>query len=386
MTGGSFAVAGNDSRLRVLEPFARSRAVISMNSFPLYHQLSIPFFLCLAASGTFLAVQALLGLRNRPLTNPRAFPAPPAGIRSWCRLASGLRSVPSWKNSHGPASGASRRWKSANSRFLTILVAIFLVIMQGAFAQEAAGGESVPEAAHKTLWQVLEEGGPIMIPLAIVSVAMFTLILLGFVTLGRKKLVPDKHVRALRELFVSGDYQSAVAYCKSNPGFFTDTIYTGLLCAGQGKEVAEQAMEDTLAKGVASLSTRNYYLNLIGVVTPMLGLTGTVLGMMSAFSTLGTSGIGDPSALAGAIGEVLVATASGLFIAIPAFTFYYVFRNWITAATAYCEDHINMLFRGMPYDYMTGVYFGEEPIFAAVPNWTIEPGSPGMPATEPAAS
>ena len=140
-------------------------------------------------------------------------------------------------------------------------------------------------------------------------------------------------------------------------------------------------MEDTLAKGIASASTRNYYLNLIGVVTPMLGLTGTVLGMMRAFATLGTSGIGDPSALAGSIGEVLVATASGLFIAIPAFTFYYVFRNWITAATAYCEDHINTLFRGMPYHEMEGVYFGAEPIFAARPNW-IE----GNPADAPGAA
>ena len=81
---------------------------------------------------------------------------------------------------------------------------------------------------------------------------------------------------------------------------------------GQGKEVTEKSMEDVMAKEIASMNTRIYYLNLIGVVTPMIGLTGTVLGMMNAFKTLGTSGIGDPSALAGAIGEVLVATASGL--------------------------------------------------------------------------
>jgi biopolymer transport protein ExbB len=181
--------------------------------------------------------------------------------------------------------------------------------------------------------------------------------------------VPDEQVATLRNYFQNGDYQAAVEYCRQNPGFFTDVVYTGLLCVGQGKDVAEQAMGDTLAKGVATLSTRNYYLNLIGVVTPMLGLTGTVLGMMKAFSTIGASGIGDPSALAGAIGEVLVATASGLFIAIPAFTAYYIFRNWITGATAYCEDHINTLFRGMPYHDMDRVWFGAEPIFAARPNW-----------------
>jgi biopolymer transport protein ExbB len=225
-----------------------------------------------------------------------------------------------------------------------------------------------------------------MIPIGLVSVGMCSLIVLGFLTLSRKKLVPDDQVAALRNYFTQGDYQNAVEYCRSHPGFFTDTVYTGLLCIGQGKEVTERAMEDTLAKGIASASTRNYYLNLIGVVTPMLGLTGTVLGMMGAFSTLGTSGIGDPSKLAGAIGEVLVATASGLFIAIPAFTFYYIFRNWITAATAYAEDHINTLFRGMPYEDMVGIYFGTEPIFAARPNWMAPRSESAPPDAEPSAS
>lgn len=266
---------------------------------------------------------------------------------------------------------------------LTAILAVGSVNLHAQSEAVSAVSEAGEVPHDKTMWDVLEEGGVIMIPLGLVSVAMFTLIGLGFITLGRKRLVPDRHVDALRQLFVAGDYQGAVTYCKEHPGFFTDAVYTGLLCVGQGKEVTERAMEDALAKGVAALSTRNYYLNLIGVVTPMLGLTGTVLGMMNAFSTLGTSGIGDPSALAGAIGEVLVATASGLFIAIPAFSFYYIFRNWITGATAYCEDHINTLFRGMPYEYMTGVYFGEEPMFAAAPNWTREeaPGvEGGMPS------
>lgn len=253
-----------------------------------------------------------------------------------------------------------------NCFVLPIFFCLFVLSSGLAQAQEAA---AKPAPKNKTLWTVLSEGGAIMVPIGLVSVGMCSLIALGFITLRRKKLVPDAHVEALRKFFMEGDYQGAVEFCRANPGFFADTVYTGLLCVGQGKEMTERAMEDTLAKGIASASTRNYYLNLIGVVTPMLGLTGTVLGMMRAFATLGTSGIGDPSALAGSIGEVLVATASGLFIAIPAFTFYYIFRNWITAATAYCEDNINTLFRGMPYHEMEGIYFGTEPIFAASPNW-----------------
>ncbi len=241
-------------------------------------------------------------------------------------------------------------------------------------AQAAVGGASQTtlagevKAAHsKTIKETLKEGGIIMIPLGVISVIMFSLIGYGIGILRKRRLVPDKSVQALRGYFSLGEYDNAAAYCKFNSGFFTDVVYAGLSNIGQGKEVCERAMEDSLAKSVASLSTRFYYLNLIGVVTPMLGLTGTVLGMMRAFSTLGASGIGDPSTLAGAIGEVLVATATGLFVAIPAFTAYYIFRNWTTEATAYCEDHVNALFRGMPYQAMGGLYYGDDPMFAALP-------------------
>ena len=90
----------------------------------------------------------------------------------------------------------------------------------------------------------------------------------------------------------------------------------------------------------------------------------------------------DLDELAGAIGEVLVATATGLFVAVPGFTFYYVFRNWITGATAYAEEHINLLFRAMPYDELAGMWFDDEPVFAALPQQPDDaPAAPAAPPT-----
>jgi len=149
-------------------------------------------------------------------------------------------------------------------------------------------------------------------------------------------------------------------------------VGTGLSMVGHGKDATERAMEDALAKEISALGTRVRYLSVIGVVSPMLGLTGTVLGMIRAFATLGQSGISDPSALAAAIGEVLVATATGLFVAIPAFGAYYVFGNRITATVAHTEDVINGLFRGMPYGLMIGAQIGDEPIYAAAPNSDLQ--------------
>jgi biopolymer transport protein ExbB len=178
---------------------------------------------------------------------------------------------------------------------------------------------------------------------------------------------PPDLLNQLRGHFSRGDYQAAFQTCRSKSTLLTNVVRVGLSMMGQGKEVTEKAMEDVFAKEIATMGTRIYYLNLIGVVTPMIGLTGTVLGMMGAFKTLGTSGIGDPSALAGAIGEVLVATASGLFVAIPGFASYYIFRNRIHAVSSYSEEVINGLFRGMPYEYAAGMLVGDDPVYAAIP-------------------
>jgi biopolymer transport protein ExbB len=101
----------------------------------------------------------------------------------------------------------------------------------------------------------------------------------------------------------------------------------------------------------------------------MIGLIGTVSGMIAAFETLGTAGIGDPSKLAASIGEVLVATWSGLVIAVPAFGLYYFLRNRAAKAVHDIQDTLNVLFRKMPYDQLAGAHIGGEELYANTPNW-----------------
>jgi biopolymer transport protein ExbB len=107
------------------------------------------------------------------------------------------------------------------------------------------------------------------------------------------------------------------------------------------------------------IRTRNSYLSVIGVVAPMIGLLGTVIGMIGAFKVLGESGIKDPQALAARIGEVLIATASGLFIAIPAFIAYYIFRNMSQRSIVMADDTVNSLVMDLPYEELSGVQIGE---------------------------
>ena len=114
------------------------------------------------------------------------------------------------------------------------------------------------------------------------------------------------------------------------------------------------------------------YLSVIGVCTPMIGLFGTVTGMIKAFAKLGSSGIGDPSGLSAAIGEVLVATASGLVIAIPGFRRFYFLRNRAIGSIHHIQDIVNSLFRKMPYESLAGVHLGDEELYAAIPNWLAQ--------------
>ena len=248
--------------------------------------------------------------------------------------------------------------------------AALLCSVAAAAAQAPAATPGGPAViGHKTLFARIYEGGWVMIPIAFCSVLTVYLVGDGVVRTAPRKLAPAAHIRALQNLFRRGDYVGAYNFCKANPSPLSNVLRVGVSYLGDGQSLAENAMSEELATENSRLQTRLSYLSVIGVCTPMIGLLGTVTGMMSAFSTLGTAGIGDPSSLAGAIGEVLVATASGLFIAIPAFAFFYYLRNRAAGAIHVIEDTVNALFRKMPYELLRGVHIGDEELFAGVPNW-----------------
>jgi biopolymer transport protein ExbB len=105
----------------------------------------------------------------------------------------------------------------------------------------------------------------------------------------------------------------------------------------------------------------------------MIGLLGTVTGMIKAFGVLSNA---DPSHLSAAIGEVLVATASGLFIAIPAFGAYYYLRNRAIKVLHDIGDCMAGLLRKMPYEKFAGAHIGDEELFAADPEWYVGEEAP----------
>jgi biopolymer transport protein ExbB len=190
---------------------------------------------------------------------------------------------------------------------------------------------------------------------------------------SRKRVAPVAQEQSVKALFRQGDYVGAYNFCKENRSPLTNVLRIGIGLLGDGKQVAEEGMVGELAKENSNMQTYISYLSVIGVCTPMIGLLGTVTGMIKAFAKLGASGIGDPSGLSAAIGEVLVATASGLVIAIPAFGAFYFLRNRAAASIHHIQDVVNGLFRKMPYESLAGVHLGDDELYAAIPNWLVQP-------------
>lgn len=232
-----------------------------------------------------------------------------------------------------------------------------------------ANSQSAPAVTTKTLWEQIVEGGWVMIPIAGCSIATVYLIGDGILRTSRNKIAPLEHQKRVQQYFQQGDYAGAYEYCKRHPSPLTNVLRVGISLLGEGKQITEEGMLGELAKENSHLQTWISYLSVIGVCSPMIGLLGTVTGMIRAFATLGSSGIGDPSSLSSAIGEVLTATASGLFIAIPAFMAFYFLRNRAAAGMHHVQDIIASLFRKMPYDLLAGVQIGDVVIYAAAPNW-----------------
>ncbi|MGZ5024075.1 MAG: MotA/TolQ/ExbB proton channel family protein [Chthoniobacterales bacterium] len=263
---------------------------------------------------------------------------------------------------------------------LAALVLLSSLLASAALAQSPAPAASPTEGIHsKTLWEQIKEGGWVMVPIGLCSIATLYLIGDGVIRTGRAKVAPPAHEQSVKALFRQGDYVGAFNFCKENPSPLTNVLRVGIGLLGDGKQVSEEGMMGELAKENSNMQTYISYLSVIGVCTPMIGLLGTVTGMIKAFAKLGASGIGDPSGLSAAIGEVLVATASGLIIAIPAFGAFYFLRNRAAASIHHIQDVINGLFRKMPYESLAGVHLGDDELYAAIPNWLVNPVTGAQP-------
>lgn len=213
-----------------------------------------------------------------------------------------------------------------------ITLGVFLVAVFAApdlLAQEA--GDPAPET--KTLMDKIVDAGAFMIPIGILSVLMITLAVFNALQLSKKKFSPAGLKEEILENMADVRVRSSIDISAQDPSYLGRLVATSypLVDATDPETLGRGKVEDAIADFAIRENSRYMswigYFSVIAQAAPMIGLFGTVAGMILAFDTMGLSGGSDPSQLAGNISLALMTTAGGLVVAIPSIFCFYIFKN-----------------------------------------------------------
>ncbi|MEW6741125.1 MAG: MotA/TolQ/ExbB proton channel family protein [Planctomycetota bacterium] len=179
-----------------------------------------------------------------------------------------------------------------------------------------------------TLGEIFKGGGWIGWVIVGVSMLGLGLAIDNSVNLRREKLAPPEIIDEVEALFEAGDYQEAIELCEAEPNVFTNIVAAGLPKLNSSFEAMEKAIGDMTEEEAIKLHQRVGWLSFIANVSPMLGLLGTVWGMIISFKTIADlKGNATPEDLATGVYQALITTLFGLLVAIPITLVYVLFRN-----------------------------------------------------------
>jgi biopolymer transport protein ExbB len=221
---------------------------------------------------------------------------------------------------------------------------LFIGASTFAFAQsDTATEEEAPPS--NSLFTKVKQGGWAMYPLGVLSMSAFALTIYNFIALRKKDFFNDEVTSQLGEKLSQVDIAGATALCAENPDPLTRIVNHGLDSIKGGyidTELFRQRLEAGSGKELAKPFVVINYLSIIASISPMVGLLGTVSGMVKAFDSIATVGMGQPEVLAGNISEALITTASGMLVGIPAMFFFFYFKNrygnLVADMTMYLDD------------------------------------------------
>ncbi|MCB9898888.1 MAG: MotA/TolQ/ExbB proton channel family protein [Planctomycetes bacterium] len=190
-----------------------------------------------------------------------------------------------------------------------------------------------------SLFDIVLSGGPLMIPIALCSIVALAYIVERSVRLRTGRLASSRFEDELLSALRTGGPQTALGVCDSAGVAQARVVAAGLVHADADWFQREKAVEDAGAREVSRLSANLRPLVVVSMIAPLLGLLGTVWGMIEAFSNIALSeGLGKPEMLASGISQALVTTAAGLVVAIPTQAAYYYFKSRIDRFVQRTED------------------------------------------------
>lgn len=175
--------------------------------------------------------------------------------------------------------------------------------------------------------EIFEKGGFLMYPIFLCSLIAITIFFERMFYLKSIKTKTKRFVLRIKNLVKKGSIELAISACRKSPTPISKIMLAGLMKFGQGRNEMKEAIEDSANQEIPILERNLSTLSTIGNITPLLGLLGTVFGMVKAFNVIAIMGVGKPEALAGGISEALLTTAFGLSIAIPTIVIFNYLSN-----------------------------------------------------------
>jgi len=212
-----------------------------------------------------------------------------------------------------------------------VIVVFFIAVCAGAFTLSAGlyAQEGTDEVEQKdiSLWDTIKAGGPIEFVIIFLSVAALALIIENFVTLKVENYLPHDLLMDYEELFETQNFEEALAIGDAEDCMLSRVFTAGLIKQNAGFGSVEDAVHDAASAEVGRLQSKIGVLALIANMAPMLGLLGTVTGMIIAFNEIATNPNPTPGDLAYGISQALITTCTGLIVAIPVSAAFFFLRN-----------------------------------------------------------
>jgi len=175
----------------------------------------------------------------------------------------------------------------------------------------------------------IQKGGVMMYPLVISSVLMIALFIERMVVLRKSTTDPEELLDDIQELFKPGGDPTAAIEMAKTRGVIGRIFARGLKNSKRNADAIEMAMEHEAANETPSLEANLQVIKTIVNIAPLLGLLGTIAGMISSFRVASAAGLSNPTAILGGISEALISTATGITLAVIGFLAYNYFANLV---------------------------------------------------------
>ncbi len=200
----------------------------------------------------------------------------------------------------------------------------------GAAAPASPGGAEAPKPTSMLMWAI-QASGPIGFCLLLLSIYFTALVIRLFMEFRMTEAVPPPLVEKLDVAIKDRKFQEAYDACRDNDSFLARVVRTGVANLPNGRAEAKEAMHDVTEEIVTGMEARISYLAIIGTLGPMIGLVGTIWGMIMSFQVIATAqgAQAKPAEIAEGISTALFITLEGVSLAVPAIYFHALFRNRI---------------------------------------------------------